>query len=324
MLAVDNYRSLRELRVPLTRLNVVTGANGTGKSNLYRALRLLTEASRNGAPAALAREGGLPSTVWAGGGGGRQPVALRLGFGADDFGYTIDLGLAPRCGSAFALDPEIKRECIWAGPTLRPAAVLADRHNDMVRVCGTDGTWAEGYDPIEPFDSMLSEYADPLRAPETINEIGDAAALAAAVDDALPGTTIEIEVHSGRFELNVHQSGLTRPLRGAELSEVTLRCLLWVAALLSPRPPPLLVLNEPETSLHPQLLGALAAQIVACSETTQVIVVSHSRALVDAIATAGIAAGIDVQMIELTKAHGETSVAGQQRLDLPPWHWPKR
>ena len=65
-LAVQNYRSLRRLVVPLTDLNVVTGPNGSGKSSLYRALRLLADASRNGAVAALAREGGLPATLWAG------------------------------------------------------------------------------------------------------------------------------------------------------------------------------------------------------------------------------------------------------------------
>ena len=65
-LAIENYRSLRHVVLPLGGLNVVTGANGSGKSNLYRALRLLAESSRNGAVAALAREGGLPSTLWAG------------------------------------------------------------------------------------------------------------------------------------------------------------------------------------------------------------------------------------------------------------------
>ena len=42
-LAVYGYRSLRDLVVPLDSLNLVTGANGSGKSNLYRALRLLAE-----------------------------------------------------------------------------------------------------------------------------------------------------------------------------------------------------------------------------------------------------------------------------------------
>ena len=62
-LAVEGYRSLRQVVVPLKRVNVVTGANGSGKSSLYRAMRLLAETSRNGAVAALAREGGLASTL---------------------------------------------------------------------------------------------------------------------------------------------------------------------------------------------------------------------------------------------------------------------
>jgi predicted ATPase len=113
----------------------------TRKSSLYRALRLLADAARNGAVAALAREGGLPSTLWAGpetiGRAVREgtypvqstarakSVSLRLGFGGDDFSYAIDFGLpAGGSQSAFALDPEIKRESIWNGPLLRPAAVL--------------------------------------------------------------------------------------------------------------------------------------------------------------------------------------------------------
>ena len=46
-LAVSGYRSLRNLVLPLDRLNVVTGANGSGKSSLYRALRLLGDAAMN-------------------------------------------------------------------------------------------------------------------------------------------------------------------------------------------------------------------------------------------------------------------------------------
>ncbi len=40
-LAVANYRSLRNLIIPLRRLNLITGPNGSGKSSVYRALRLL-------------------------------------------------------------------------------------------------------------------------------------------------------------------------------------------------------------------------------------------------------------------------------------------
>src|SRR5687767_15832088 len=64
-LAVSNYRSLRDLVVPLDRLNLVTGPNGSGKSNLYRALRLLAEAALGREIPSPARVGVLLWTVWA-------------------------------------------------------------------------------------------------------------------------------------------------------------------------------------------------------------------------------------------------------------------
>jgi len=75
--AVENYRSLRRLILPLDRLTVITGANGTGKSSLYRSLRLLAESARDGAVAALAAEGGLPSTIVDV--TGATPVLVRAG-----------------------------------------------------------------------------------------------------------------------------------------------------------------------------------------------------------------------------------------------------
>ena len=72
------------------------------------------------------------------------------------------------------------------------------------------------------------------------------------------------------FSVRLHQHGLLRPLSGAELSDGTLRYLLLMAALLTPRPPSMMVLNEPETSLHPDLLPALARLIVNASQHCQV------------------------------------------------------
>lgn len=65
-LAINNYRSIRDLRIVLGPLNVITGANGSGKSNLYRALRLLSETAQGGVVNSLALEGGLDSAFWAG------------------------------------------------------------------------------------------------------------------------------------------------------------------------------------------------------------------------------------------------------------------
>ena len=107
--AVQGYRSLRDLVLPLGQLSVITGANGSGKSSVYRSLRLLADAAQNAVVASLAREGGLPSTFWAGpqtiarsvrqGVHAVEPLAkrnvasLKLGFGRDTYSYSIDLGL---------------------------------------------------------------------------------------------------------------------------------------------------------------------------------------------------------------------------------------
>ena len=65
-LAIANYRSLREVILPLDQLTIIIGANGSGKSNLYRALRLLSDTAMGGEIPSLAREGGINSAVWAG------------------------------------------------------------------------------------------------------------------------------------------------------------------------------------------------------------------------------------------------------------------
>jgi predicted ATPase len=115
----------------------------------------------------------------------------------------------------------------------------------------------------------------------------------------------------------MEQHGLLRPLKAAELSDGTLRYLLWVAALLTPRPPGLLVLNEPETSLHPDLLPALGRLIAQASERSQVIVVSHAPVLVDALQALP-----TCHSITLEKQFGQTGAAGDA--DPPRWQWPTR
>lgn len=381
-LAIANYRSLREIVMPLGRMTVVTGANGSGKSNLYKALRLLAECASGRIINAMAEDGGLESSIWAGPerisremrsgeapvqGGPRQDVVrLKMGFAADEFGYCASLGLPPpNATSKFQLDPEIKRECIWAGPFYRPASCLVDRAGPMVKM-REDRKWNVRAQHLNTFESMLAEIADPVAVPEifsvrqfirswrfydnfrtdrdsrirvpqigtrspvldhdgynlvaalqTIREIGDHQALQEAVEDAFPGSRLGVNVDSGsRFVLALQQPGLLRPLTQAELSDGTLRYLCLIAALLTPRPPPLLVFNEPETSLHPDLLPALARLFIKVAQSTQVWVISHSSRLVAALNEME-----DCQSIALEKELGETRIAGQGLLDKPAWYW---
>ena len=383
-LAVSGYRSLRDLRVQLDHLNLVTGPNGSGKSNVYRALRLLAEIAQGRVIQSLAREGGLESTLWAGperiaasvlrgdhpveGTARDKPISLKLGFAGEDFGYAIDLGLPPprRPPGPFAHDPEIKREAVWAGPTLRPAAMLVDRRGGLVKA-RADREWTVITHGLASFDSLMTHCADPRHTPEalllreqmrawrfydhfrtdavaparapqigthtpvlshdgadlaaavaTIREIGDSAALDRAIADAFPGSRVDVRLEGGWFEVEMAQHGLLRPLRASELSDGTLRYLLWVAALLTPRPPGLLVLNEPETSLHPDLLPALGRLIAQAAAESQIIVVSHAPVLIDALQSHP-----ECRSIVLEKRFGETRVVGDDN-GVVGWQWPAR
>ncbi|MBU2706099.1 AAA family ATPase [Zooshikella marina] len=383
-LAINNYRSILQLTTSLGALNVITGPNGSGKSNLYRALRLLAETAQGGVINSLAAEGGLESTFWAGpanitsqmkkgtvpvqGTVRKETVRLRLGFSTDMLSYSISLGLPKPSNSFFSLDPEIKRECIWAGPTFRPASLLVDRQGNVVKV-RPQNKWEIATKTLGLFNSMFDEIIDPSAMPElysiresirswrfydhfrtdkhspirqpqlgtrtpvlhhdgqdlaaalqTIREIGDHIALDEAVNDAFPGAQLRIiQHHDGRFSLQFSQEGLLRPLSGAELSDGTLRYILWIAALLTPRPPLLMVLNEPETSLHPDLLPALARLILKAADKTQVWVVTHSNRLISALSEHP-----DCNQIALEKQLGQTEIIGQHWLSEPAWHWPDK
>ncbi len=377
---MSGYRSLRDLVIAPAPLTLIAGANGSGKSSLYRALRLLAEVAQGQLIGSIAREGGLSSTLWAGpekfsremvsgevpvqGVVRTEPVHLRLGFSTSDYGYAVDLGL-PQPPAVFARDPEIKAEALWMGPELSRSGAIAERRGPMVRLRTEDtGEWRVVQKDIASFDSMMTQAADPrdgvelltlrermrgwrfydnlrtdrdapARHPQiptftpqlaadgadlaaailTIQAIGDASAFSDTIDDAFPGSTVRIS-GDDFAALEMRQPGLLRPLTTAELSDGTLRYMLLSAALLSPRPSELIVLNEPESSLHPALIPPLARLLRTASRHSQIIVVTHSAALREALKD-------DPRTIEiqLEKRLGETLASG---CDVPDWKWPSR
>jgi predicted ATPase len=366
-LAFAGYRSLRDLRLSVGRLTVITGANGAGKSNVYRALRLLVDAANGELGRSLAREGGMPSALWAGPDSKRGKKASegrRLGIGfADEYvAYELRLGLPTTVGP-FALDPEVKEETIR---TIEPPRVnLLERRNQSAMLRDDEGRPVTFGATLASSESVLSQLAEPHRYPTlstvrerlrrwrfyhqirtdadsalraaqvgtftpvlahdghdlaaalmTILEIGDSEELGDAIAEAFDGAHVEIDFDNARFRLALATPGVNRPLDAAELSDGTLRYLALLAALHTPRPPELLVLNEPETSLHPRVLVPLARQIVEAAARSQVIVVSHAEALVDAISAAH-----GAMRIELTKEHGATVVADRSPLEEPAWKW---
>ncbi len=172
---------------------------------------------------------------------------------------------------------------------------------------------------------MLSDDGSDLAAAiQTILEAGFDD-LSRAVAEAFDGATVSVAIHDGLFDLQLRQRGMLRALRAAELSDGTLRFLLWAAALLSPQPPSLMVLNEPETSLHPELVAPLASLIRSSAAKAQVVVVTHSRSLLEFLDAVPLSEEPDGALeIQLYKDWGETRISGQTLLTTPRWDWGAR
>ncbi|MCC6999386.1 MAG: AAA family ATPase [Deltaproteobacteria bacterium] len=351
---ISGYRSIRSLRLDLGRVTIIAGANGAGKTNIYRALYLTWAAASGTLAATLAREGGMPSVMWAGA-RTRGPRRMAIEVTGDGVHYLLECGLVPTSPedpTAFCLDPDVKKEEVRAIDG-RHRVPLLDRAGTSAWLRDADGVRVTFPLQIDASESILSQLSEPhrfpvlsilrsrlmawrfyhhfatdetaaIRAPQvgvrtgalahdgrdlaaalqTILEIGDADALHQCIDQAFPGAQLVIKYDTqARFEVTMGMPGVERPLQAAELSDGTLRYLCLVAALLSPRPPAFLVLNEPETSLHPDLFAPLAGLLHRASKTTQLVITTHAETL-----CAHLSKLARTKPVLLTKTDGETTL----------------
>jgi predicted ATPase len=122
--SIKNYRSVRNLWLPVEQLSIFVGANGVGKTNLYKALALLRAAADGSITRAIAEEGGLDSVLWAGPRPDRKPVRLELKAVFDELeygvevglphSYEIEIGMRQPTEAAFVLEPLVKAERLTA------------------------------------------------------------------------------------------------------------------------------------------------------------------------------------------------------------------
>lgn len=372
--SIAGYRSLRAIRFPVGQLTVFVGANGVGKTNLYRALQLLQASAAGTLARELASEGGMASALWAGKRSVNKPARIKLsvGLGSDtdragqssfDYdveagvvhSYEIDTGVAVPTAAAFALEPQVKEEMLVYRGGTRPLNVLerkgpraiaidddgrkhalgADwlasetalgalrdpgRFGDIELVRRTMLDWRFYHDFRSDRDSPLRRPCLAVTTPTLASDGGDLAAVFAtlvhiredadelyqAIDDAFPGARLVVPRPERTASFGLIQAEYPKRVFDAnELSDGTLRYLALCGALLGYRLPGFIALNEPEASLHPDLLEPLARLIVRTSERTQVWVVTHSERLADALESAS---GIAPRMV--IKRNGETWIDG--------------
>ncbi len=352
---IRGYRSLRGFHLKLGRVTVVTGQNGVGKSNLYRALTMMQRMADGRFAETIAADGGMPSLLWAG--DRRNDEARRVSWSIhhSDFQYEIECGLipsAPGDPSMFRTDPDIKIETLRFSENGR---LMAKRKGVSIDLRNPEGKMETSPLPHHAPESMLSEVRDAIRFPalaatretflawrfyhqfrtdadspmrraqigfwspvlahdgsnlaatlQSIDESGKSDRLREIIETAFPGIAWQAADEQGQFQLRINKPKLKRSFQASELSDGTLRFFCLCAALFTEKPPPLLVLNEPETSLHPDLIAPLAELIAQVPESTQMILVTHSQALADEIASR-----CEAEIVELVSYDGETRPANE-------------
>lgn len=364
-LEVSGYRSIRRLTMPLKQINVLVGANGCGKSNLYRSLYLVCAAANGTLARTIAEEGGLPSVLWAGKRTKKEDADVKIAVEIDeDTNYLLRFGriamnerpdesnVASISLANFRNDLDIKEELVTTVNHRGKKISLVHRRGRAATLLDADGRSVSYPLSLSSNESILSELREPHRFPElaelrqrflncrfyhqfrvdsesplrqsqvgiltpvmahdgsdvasalaTIVAMNEGSALHKAFEDAFPGSSLIIDSEDGHFEVTVKIPGLYRTFRAVELSDGTLQYLCLLAALLTPRPPSLLAINEPESSIHEDLMEPLGKLIVKAAQNTQLWITTHSRELALSIKKHG-----HCDSVELNKINGETCI----------------
>lgn len=339
---ITGFRSIRTIRFPLRRLTVLVGANGVGKTNLYRSLELLHAAAKGTLAEEIAREGGLGSVHFAGEPKRGETSRIVLAATLDDLfedgrptRYEIQIGFPVPAGdvgeNSFLTEAQVRSESLtleggksvtlmerdqraaWARGSngVREAAVT-ELLGSETALSGLRGGYPEvdaarfimaGWRFYHSFrtdpDSSLRRPCPAITSPvmaadgsnlaavfATIRHIrGETVDLDAAIEHAFPGARLWVPAPEDTASFSMSFPDLPkRRFAAHELSDGTLQFLALMGALLAYRLPPFIALNEPENSLHPSLLPALARIIAKAAERTQIWVVTHSQPLANAIA----------------------------------------
>ncbi|RKN60735.1 ATPase [Streptomyces klenkii] len=342
-LRVENFRSLRDVTIPLGPLTVLVGPNGVGKSNVLKVFDFLAAIIRTDLQPALDERGGFDEVAfW---GGERPPTYLKIQLQAtwtthaslkapDEYSLTIRRRSAPNKRDSYTLSRQESftfkrtqgrgRRITVSGGEARVVEERAGRESDsgsfgiqrlssglstLPRLGRSDGgeevaRVADRLSSFRVFDVNVAAARQPTRARSTLagrleSHAENLAAFLVQLSadeerwnlltqDArriLPQLeTIEFEQvggYSDRLAVVLHERGLRRTTPLADASFGTVRLLGLLAMLYDPHPPALTCVEEIDHGLHPQALELIVERLREASERTQLIVATHSPALVD-------------------------------------------
>lgn len=311
-ITLQGFRSIRALDdFTLGPVNVLIGANGSGKSNFVGFFRLLREMVQGGLQTAVNKAGGADVHLFLGP-KVTERIRVHLDFGAN--------------GYEFALEPTADNRLIFSderiifhgsGPALPVNRSIGRGHSESALEAQTRNernqrivpyiydsisSWTVYHfhdtsetapmrrlgsvrdnERLRPNGANLAAFLYRLREelPESYRLIVDTIRLAAPF---FADFKLRPQARNGdpTIELEWEQAGSDYPFHASQLSDGTLRFMALATALLQPDPPSTILIDEPELGLHPQALDVLANLILQAQERTQLIVSTQSAALLSA------------------------------------------
>lgn len=309
-ITLHGFKSIERLdKFPLSRLTVLIGANGAGKSNFVDFFRMLRS---------FADEAFQKYVIASGGGDGflflgpkvTRAISSRIEFGINAYEFTLQptasgtLQIATEageyCGNSIsigkgALESKIK-ERRNARSEWNPSAYGVPHY-----VYASVSSWTvyhfhdtSSLSPMRRDQSVrdwerfhhdasnIAAFLFHLREnqPDSYTLIRDTVQLIAPFfDDFL--LRVQKRGADESIRLEWQQKGSDFPFQPNQLSDGTIRFICLATALLQPDPPATIVIDEPELGLHPYAISLLSDLIKSASERTQVIISTQSPALLD-------------------------------------------
>ena len=317
-LTLQRFRSLRSATVEFDNPTFLVGQNGAGKSNIVDALSLLADAMAARLDTVLDKRGGIGAVGHRRAFQGRvADVGLRVDIeglaGAREATYAFEV----RATQGY--DYEVRREqCLCVGEngrrswfqrdgrdfqsSTRTQPALSPRALALPLVAGD-----QRFAPVEQFLSNIQPYRiDPrtlreMQDPDAGVRLRSDGANAASVLRQLDSDTRqhlqeflqtvvpgEVEVKPKRVEnklsLEFEQQGEGAALRLGphNMSDGTLRTLGLLATVFQPELPSVLIVEEPEATIHPGALGTILDVLHHAARSTQTVVTTHSPDILEA------------------------------------------
>lgn len=155
------------------------------------------------------------------------------------------------------------------------------------RLCHLTDDHLKGYSDAGPREKLSPNgdnlpnvlYYLHLKHPEVLARIADKLrAWVPGLADVIPEITSD-----ERLLLRFKDAPFEKPLPAQYMSGGTMRLAALLTLLYEPNAAGLLGIEEPENELHPQLLGRLAEELIKATETRQLLVATHSPAILNAL-----------------------------------------